>query len=382
MNTPLVSVILPHFNHLDFLEERIRSILDQTFSNIELIILDDATSGFSSNLVPRDKRIRALVVNKENSGSPFVQWSHGLELCVGDYIWIAESDDIAVPIFLERAVEALENHFSSVFFFCESYKLNSEGTVLPTPAVSSLLSDIEPDSIGLRVIPRGGLKPVLTDTNMIMNVSACLFRSIYVRDMRRTIASFKYLGDWFTYLTLSGNADCIFDPTLANYQRASTSNVSFSGFTLEKSVKMLQEYRLIFNLQLELGFIAYAKFKDKIAKTQEQLSKYVNLDSRLRSALSSHSDSHYSIYGAGAYGRQVLKILEGVGIKTFRVIDRIASQVAKADGFQDVPLVSVAEFAVLSRSGDHKIILGSVAFEDEMRAELDRYGLRDMIFEQ
>lgn len=380
MNKPLVSVILPHFNHLDFLESRIRNILDQTFGDLELIVLDDATPGFSSNLLPRDERVAAIVINQRNSGSPFVQWSRGLELCKGDYVWIAESDDVAVPFFLEKAVGAMEGHILSSFFFCESYRLSSQGLVLPAPTISSLLADIEPDSNGLKAARGGALRAVLTDTNMILNVSSCLFRTFYLKEIREAIESFRYLGDWFTYLTLSKNASFVFDPMLANYQRTSTSNISFSDFSNEKAIRMMQEYKRIFNLQLELGFIGYTNSIEKKARTQQQLLKYANLESRLRSSLPLHDDYYFSIFGAGAYGRQVLRVLTGLKVKTFRVIDRIASEASTADGFENVPLVSLEKFSRLPRFGKHKIIIASVAFEDEIRAELDLWGLGHLIF--
>ncbi len=91
-----VSVILPNYNHSKYLKQRIDSILNQTFQDFELILLDDNSPDDSVDIIEsyRDhKRVSHIHLNKENSGSTFKQWERGFSLAKGEYIWIAESDD-------------------------------------------------------------------------------------------------------------------------------------------------------------------------------------------------------------------------------------------------------------------------------------------------
>ena len=101
---PLVSVIVPNYNHAAFLEERIESVINQSYLNIELIILDDCSSDNSRELIERYRsnlKVSHVVFNEVNGGNVFEQWKKGIELAKGEWLWIAESDDVATPDFLE-----------------------------------------------------------------------------------------------------------------------------------------------------------------------------------------------------------------------------------------------------------------------------------------
>lgn len=86
MNKPLVSVIIPNYNHAQFLDERIQTVLNQTYQNFELIILDDKSTDNSLEVINKyknDPHVSEIVVNEENSGSTFKQWHKGFELAKG-----------------------------------------------------------------------------------------------------------------------------------------------------------------------------------------------------------------------------------------------------------------------------------------------------------
>ena len=93
-----VSVIVPNYNHARYLKERLDSILAQTVQDIEVIPLDDCSSDNSMEVLAayeNNPKVRHVVRNTTNSGSPFLQWQRGFELAAGEYVWIAESDDVA-----------------------------------------------------------------------------------------------------------------------------------------------------------------------------------------------------------------------------------------------------------------------------------------------
>jgi len=105
---PKVSVIIPNFNHAAYLKQRIDSVLNQTYQNFELIILDDCSTDNSKEIIEQyrnDTRVSNIVYNTENSGSTFKQWDKGINLSSGDYIWIAESDDWCELNFLQTIME-------------------------------------------------------------------------------------------------------------------------------------------------------------------------------------------------------------------------------------------------------------------------------------
>ena len=127
MGTPLVSVIIPNFNHARYLNERIDSILAQTYQNFELIILDDCSTDNSRDVIEQyrnNPHINHIVYNETNSGSPFKQWLKGITLAKGEYCWIAESDDSCRPQLLEKLVVQTTRHNNVVLALCRTFFTN------------------------------------------------------------------------------------------------------------------------------------------------------------------------------------------------------------------------------------------------------------------
>lgn len=120
---PTVSVIVPNYNHARFLPRRLESILQQTYQDFELILLDDCSTDDSRSVLSQyadDPRVK-MEFNGTNSGSTFKQWSMGVRLASGKYVWIAESDDYADRRLLGRLVEALEADASVAYAYCRSW---------------------------------------------------------------------------------------------------------------------------------------------------------------------------------------------------------------------------------------------------------------------
>ncbi len=107
---PAVSVILPTLNARTFLEERIGSILNQTFRNWELIIVDsrsdDGTWEYLNRIRSRGQEIFRYQVPK----GLYQAWNFGISKARGTYVYIATADDTMKPDCLERMVNALEAH--------------------------------------------------------------------------------------------------------------------------------------------------------------------------------------------------------------------------------------------------------------------------------
>jgi glycosyltransferase involved in cell wall biosynthesis len=126
---PVVSVIVPNYNHARFLSQRLDSILAQTFKDYELIVLDDASTDNSREVIERyaAKHPMRLVFNERNSGSPFAQWQKGAALATGKYLWIAESDDFADPNLLQTLISMLDQNPNVGLAYCQSRRVNAEG---------------------------------------------------------------------------------------------------------------------------------------------------------------------------------------------------------------------------------------------------------------
>ena len=106
---PLVSVILPVYNGIQYLREAIDSILNQSFTNFEMIIIDDGSSDDSAALISSyaDPRLRCIQQNNQGLAATL---NRGIALASGSYIARMDQDDISLPERFEKQAAFLEAH--------------------------------------------------------------------------------------------------------------------------------------------------------------------------------------------------------------------------------------------------------------------------------
>lgn len=123
---PLVSVIMPAYNSAGFIDQAIRSIQDQTYTNWELIIVDDASRDGTISLVKEkmslDKKIQ-LLQNRENQGTGVAR-NLGIKAAKGRYISFLDADDLWVPQKLQIQVNFMQEQDLGMSY--SSYSLISE----------------------------------------------------------------------------------------------------------------------------------------------------------------------------------------------------------------------------------------------------------------
>lgn len=109
----LVSIIVPTYNACEYIQQTISSVFSQTYSNWELLIIDDCSSDNTISIVEvfaeRDPRIRYFSTN-QNTGSPSQPRNIGIEQAKGDYIAFLDSDDIWLPNKLEEQLAFIQEY--------------------------------------------------------------------------------------------------------------------------------------------------------------------------------------------------------------------------------------------------------------------------------
>ncbi len=126
---PLVSIIVPNYNHEKYLEQRFDTIFNQTFQDFEIIILDDCSSDNSRDIIEKYRyhpKVRKIIYNEVNGGTSYKQWLKGIENSNGELIWLAESDDWSDTHFLELIVPHFKKNYvdvviSDLFFVFNNY---------------------------------------------------------------------------------------------------------------------------------------------------------------------------------------------------------------------------------------------------------------------
>ena len=112
MTYPKVSIIIPTYNRVDLLPRAINSVLNQTFQDFELIVVDDGSTDNTKQVVEefqkKDKRIKYIW--QENSGAPAKPRNTGIKNSQGEYIALLDHDDEWLPEKLEKQLEIFEKN--------------------------------------------------------------------------------------------------------------------------------------------------------------------------------------------------------------------------------------------------------------------------------
>jgi len=128
-----VSILLPNFNNRPYLEERIRTIFGQTYSDWELIIVDnysdDGAWEFFQELAKTDSRVRISQAPRQGM---YANWNNCIRLARGEYVYIATSDDTMAPGFLEKMVTALDEYPECDLAHCKLKIIDENGKPHPT----------------------------------------------------------------------------------------------------------------------------------------------------------------------------------------------------------------------------------------------------------
>lgn len=127
-NCPKVSVIMPAYNSEEFIEQAIRSALNQTYSNLEVIVIDDNSSDTTKDIVERlaveDDRVK-LIQNDHNLGAARSR-NKGIDLCSGEYVALLDSDDIWYPRKLEVQMELAIKEKADIVY-CSYAMIDEQG---------------------------------------------------------------------------------------------------------------------------------------------------------------------------------------------------------------------------------------------------------------
>lgn len=111
----LISIILPVYNVQDYLKKCIESIINQTYQNFELLIINDGSTDQSLNICQSFKDERITIISQVNSGLSSAR-NTGIRYAKGDYICFVDSDDYVSTRYLETMVNALKNTGSLMCF--------------------------------------------------------------------------------------------------------------------------------------------------------------------------------------------------------------------------------------------------------------------------
>jgi len=225
---PRVTVVTPNYNYARYLPKRIDSILDQTLQDFELLILDDASTDNSREIIEsysKDQRTK-VIFNQQNSGSTFKQWNLGLSQAKGEYLWFAESDDYADPALLETLVDRLDRHPNVGLAVCQSWAVDQDSK--PLGNYRDWLEHENHSSHWREDYVNAGhdeCKNYLFWYNTIPNASAVIWRRETLERAGGAPTDLRVCSDWMSYINVLQLSDIAFVSTPLNYFRQHQANV-------------------------------------------------------------------------------------------------------------------------------------------------------------
>jgi len=194
---PLVSIILPVHNAQNFLSESIESILNQTYKNFELIIVDDFSTDKSFNIATYYKNKYPQLItllksnkclNKEGEASSNI----GLSYAKGKYIARMDADDISNPTRIEQQVSFLETHPDIFLVASNAYIIDREGRIIGEKNCPAKPHEIY----------KGYLSFHLARVNPIVNPSSMFHRLLKNKNAFQYGLKYPVANDYYTLFKL------------------------------------------------------------------------------------------------------------------------------------------------------------------------------------
>lgn len=277
---PSVSVVVPFYNHEEFIDERLNSILNQNIKDIEIIALDDCSTDNSVLTVEKyltDPRVK-VYTNATNSGSPFKQWKKGIELAKSDVIWIAEGDDSCSTNFISQLLPYFDDSLINIAY-ARTEMINENGDI-QAEVFKPYFDKAYAGKFDSSYV-RTGIEEVneqLGAMCTLVNASGLMIRKSSLGETLNEAENFKMCGDWLIYLECLKNGKIAYDINAINYFRRHSAS----------QVKKVEGTSIYFN---ERSLITGYVFSNFTTTKQLRIKAFDEVDSEWERFKYKNSDS-------------------------------------------------------------------------------------------
>ncbi|WP_447968282.1 glycosyltransferase [Nitrospira sp. M1] len=195
MASPSISVLMPNYNHAQYLEKALQSILAQSFQPMEIIVVDDCSTDNSWEMIQEIASrysILRVVRNDQNHGAVF-SVGRALSLATGDYVYCLSADDMVFSGFFEKSILLLEQHPEAGLCTSDPVTFESQSNEV----IRSFLSwSSEPTFFTSDRLP-----DVLHGDHISCHAS--LVRRMVLQEAGGFLSELKWHCDWFALLVVA-----------------------------------------------------------------------------------------------------------------------------------------------------------------------------------
>jgi len=213
--TPLVSVIIPNYNHARYLGDAVQSVLNQSYRNFEIIVVDDGSTDNSREVAGQfGDRIRYIY--QKNAGLSAAR-NTGIRASNGSLIGVLDADDMYEQMFLETLVEALKSDPDADGVYCGYQFVDQDNNLSP--------------QVENRPVPSDELYDALLDGNFFVPESIFLRRYVY-DDVGLFDESLRACEDWDVWLRATKKYRIIHSPEILTRHRILAGSMSTDPFRM------------------------------------------------------------------------------------------------------------------------------------------------------
>lgn len=241
-NKPLVSIVFTSYNHKEYLKQALDSLINQTYPNLEIIIIDDCSTDGSQEILKQYAHFPNvdLRLQTQNSGSYVRASNLGASFAKGEYILFAQCDDFAEADQIDVLMSAFENNPSAGVVFSKSNLVDENGTVYADDYLGrekSFKKAVKKNGL----ISGSKMKEFLSFSCIIPNLSAAMIKHDLFKEINGLSDQYLVVADWEFWLDLTEKTDFYYISRPLNYFRQHAT-------TIRSSIKMKTQIVEIFKM--------------------------------------------------------------------------------------------------------------------------------------
>lgn len=242
LQLPLVSIVFTSYNHKAFLKQALDSLVNQTYINLEIIIVDDCSSDGSQEILLQYEQYKNVILKLQtkNSGSYVNASNFGASFANGEYILFAQCDDFAELNQIETLLNIALNNPSVGVVFSKSNLVDENGIVFANDFAGrerSFKNAIKNNGL----IERALMKEFLSFSCVIPNLSAALIKAELFKQVKGLSNNYLVLADWAFWLDLTEKTNFYYVEKPLNYFRQ-------HGTTIRSSIKMTTQISEVYKM--------------------------------------------------------------------------------------------------------------------------------------
>lgn len=251
MNHPLVSIVFTSYNHKEYLRQALDSLLNQTYPNTEIIIIDDCSTDGSQEILWEYEHIENinLQMQSQNSGSYVKASNLGASFAKGEYMLFAQCDDFADPTQIEKLYQSFVLNPKIGVSFSKSIMVDSHGNYLHDDLVGrefKFKKAIERSSL----ISGSEMFKYLCFSCVIPNLSAALIKRDLFIEVKNFSEKFIVVADWYFWFLLSKKTNFYYINEPLNYFRQHETTIRS---TVKISKQVVEIYSMFNFLKKEFA---------------------------------------------------------------------------------------------------------------------------------